>query len=270
MPAYLVQISQEVPGQFRIGPYDSVIVFAADATDAKAIAKSQFDGDSNPQWDNATATELVAGSDFTSHVLHVVVLDSSPVVDISAPATGLSVTGATLSAAGTGYVDNEILTVSGGTSTRAATFRVTGQTAGVIDTIELVDPGEYTAVPSNPASTTSSASGTGATLTLTSGTNTFQSMAAAAVGLLNATTPISGAAIDFGAGSAPLLTVASGSGGDDLGDKAIVVEILRNSTVAIPSLVGTITDEGSATDVLSAQLAASPVIPNVLASLKAG
>lgn len=76
---------------------------------------------------------------------------------------------AVVAAGGTGYTVNDTLTVSGGTFGHAATFRVVTAPAGVVGTVALIDPGDYAATPSNPASTTGG-TGTGCTLTVTYGT----------------------------------------------------------------------------------------------------
>ena len=68
-----------------------------------------------------------------------------------------------------------------------------------------------------------------------------------------------------------MLIVAVGSGGDDLGDKKITVDLLPPGadSVPIPSGVVSVTDEGASTDDLSATLAADGfVIPQVMAQTK--
>jgi hypothetical protein len=74
---------------------------------------------------------------------------------------------AVVAVGGTGYVDNEVITLVGGTSTVVATFIVTGHTGGVVDTVALQTGGSYSIVPTNPVATTASGSGTGLTLTVT-------------------------------------------------------------------------------------------------------
>ncbi len=76
---------------------------------------------------------------------------------------------ATVAAGGTGYTVNDTLTVSGGTFGHAATFRVVTAPGGVVGTVALIDPGNYTTTPSNAASTTGG-TGTGCTLNVTYGT----------------------------------------------------------------------------------------------------
>lgn len=75
---------------------------------------------------------------------------------------------ATVGAGGTGYTLNDVLTVSGGTFSSPATFRATGVSAGVVTAVTLVDHGDYTTTPGNPASTTGG-TGTGCTLNVTYG-----------------------------------------------------------------------------------------------------
>jgi len=82
------------------------------------------------------------------------------------------ITSATIAVAGSGYVVDDILTVSGGTNEASgsdATFRVTSidGSGGVTGVALENDGGEYTAIPSSPASTTGG-TGTGCTLTLSS------------------------------------------------------------------------------------------------------
>ena len=80
-----------------------------------------------------------------------------------------TVASATVSAQGTGYKNNDSLTVSGGTFAaplNAATFKVTSQSGGKITAITLTNAGSYSVVPANPVSVTGG-SGTGAKLTLT-------------------------------------------------------------------------------------------------------
>lgn len=271
MPAYLVQLPSTA--QFNlIGGADSLVVFAGTAAEAKDMAKAYYDGDGDAQWDAATATEIVAGSDWSDFELRVAILDAGTPFEIAAQPDGIAVTAAAIQAGGTGYSENDILTVSGGTSTRAATLRVTSVNTGVVDGIEVVDPGEYTVVPTDPVSVTGGDGNDDATFNLTSSANAFESMLANAVSLLNANAQVSGAAIDMGAGSAPLLTIAEGSGTDDLGDKAVEVEMLYVSgtnKTPIAGLVGTITDEGVSTDDLDVEFDPSPVVPNVVAALKA-
>lgn len=72
-----------------------------------------------------------------------------------------------VSAAGTGYLVNDVLTVSGGTAGDAVTARVTTiGGSGEVTGLALQHKGNYWAKPSNPASTTGGA-GAGCTVTLT-------------------------------------------------------------------------------------------------------
>jgi hypothetical protein len=71
-----------------------------------------------------------------------------------------------VNAGGTGYVVGDVLTISGGTATVAAKFRVTAVSGGVVTAVKVNNAGAYTANPSSPASTTGG-TGTGCTLTIT-------------------------------------------------------------------------------------------------------
>ena len=78
----------------------------------------------------------------------------------------ISVGLATITTGGTGYNVGDIVTISGGSSTKAAALVVSSISAGgVITGINLSSVGVYTAAPANPASSTSPY-GTGATFTL--------------------------------------------------------------------------------------------------------
>lgn len=76
-------------------------------------------------------------------------------------------TGVVISAAGTGYTLNDIVTVVGGTYTAATTVKITGVSAGVPTSVAIdTEAGNYSTTPSNPAST-SGGTGSGLTLTMT-------------------------------------------------------------------------------------------------------
>ena len=88
-----------------------------------------------------------------------------------AAATSTSVKTVAVSAGGSGgYVIGDILTLTSGTSTIAAQVEVTGASGGVATSVRLYNAGVYSGAPSSP-SATSGGSGTGATITNTSGTN---------------------------------------------------------------------------------------------------
>ena len=78
------------------------------------------------------------------------------------------VTSAAKATGGAGYVVDDLLTVVGGTGELIATLKVTGETAGKIDTVSVEDEGGYTTAPTNPVSVTGG-SGLGATFNLTLG-----------------------------------------------------------------------------------------------------
>jgi len=89
---------------------------------------------------------------------------------------------------------------------------------------------------------------------------------------LNALDAIGGAAYND---STQVLTIAAGSGADDLGDKAVVVELLAPTTMEgagkapIGGFVGAITDEGLATADLNVTLGADTVaVPALYAMVK--
>jgi hypothetical protein len=278
MPAFLVELPVEQPGASGYVGGNVAVVFAADAEDALAAADAQFGQDARGLFTAiGTATEIVAETDMEGYSLHVRVWDAVPLIDVEAvtdAVAGLGANAVAIQAGGTGYTAADILTVGGGTASRAATLRVTSINAGVVDGIELVDPGEYSVLPSNPVAVTGGTGGDDATFNLTSnGGVDYTALFAMAVGLLNADAQIDGASVDLGEGGigATDLTfiVALGGGNDDLGDKNMIVEFRKNGT-AVPSLVGALTDGGVAADNLEFAIpaAAAVVQPNVLRVLK--
>lgn len=54
---------------------NSMVVWAEDATDAKAIAAARFGGEGNP-WSEATATAVVAPADLTGYRFRVLITDN--------------------------------------------------------------------------------------------------------------------------------------------------------------------------------------------------
>lgn len=73
--------------------------------------------------------------------------------------------------AGTGYTDGDVLTLVGGTFTVAATFTV-AETGGIIDSLTLTNPGNYTVLPSITGATVTGGTGASATVNLTFKVNT--------------------------------------------------------------------------------------------------
>lgn len=84
--------------------------------------------------------------------------------------TSRSCTAAVVNAGGSGYAVNDVLTVSGGTSTIAVELVVTGVSSGAVTTVRISQSGAYTSIPTNPVSVTGGG-GTGATFDLTFNTD---------------------------------------------------------------------------------------------------
>jgi len=100
---------------------------------------------------------------------------TTPTFTISAPTTagGTQATGtvtmqllssSTVASGGTGYTLNDVITLSGGTSTVSATVTVSAVSGGVVTAFTLTNAGVYTVLPTNPISTTGG-TGTGFTIT---------------------------------------------------------------------------------------------------------
>lgn len=63
MPAYLVSLPTTLVGRQLQNGVDACVVFAADAGDAKAMAKAAMGADNNAAWTNADVTTIAAASD---------------------------------------------------------------------------------------------------------------------------------------------------------------------------------------------------------------
>ena len=113
-----------------------------------------FGGDDLGQGGVRGTLTLFAGTDTQSASPY---LSSNEVLAISSVAAG-----------GSSYSVGDILTVTGGTFSRAATAVVTTVSSGAVTGVQLLDPGQYTVFPSSPAATTvSPTGGTGCTLAFT-------------------------------------------------------------------------------------------------------
>jgi hypothetical protein len=255
-----------------------MVVFAASGAEALAAADGNFGQDSNGIFAAiGTATAIVAGTDYAGYVLKIQAYDPVTPFTVAADirANGIGANDAeikslktpVINAGGTGYTVNDVLTLDedvGGDANRQTTLRVTSVSTGVVDGIELVDPGDWVTLPAllTGISVTGGTGGNDATFDMTQTTSAdLEQLAAHAVSLLNALVPIAGADIDFGDAGGPLLTVAAIA--DAIGDYKLIAELGKNG-VDVPLLTGTVVDEGIAAAVLTVVLDNTAVIPNVL------
>lgn len=74
MPAYLVTLDRTKCGYTLPDGANAMVVFAADATTAKQAAAAKYDGDGSAWITNGTATEIVAGTDWTGWTFRVDIL----------------------------------------------------------------------------------------------------------------------------------------------------------------------------------------------------
>ena len=84
--------------------------------------------------------------------------------DFGADAPSFGVASANVSAGGTTYAANDLITLSGGTCARAPTYRVGVVSSGAVTNLYIQDAGDCSALPSFPAATTTTGSGTGLTI----------------------------------------------------------------------------------------------------------
>lgn len=286
MPAFLVELPVS-GGKTLIGAADSFVVFALNAADARAVAANHVSGDSDVLWnsDQTIVTEIIAGTTLPSdYELEVLIHNDGAGAGIALPAVyrarggagNLALSGGSIgAAAGLLYVDDEISTVVGGTFTRAATFRCEG--TGAVTAIDMIDPGEYTVLPTLDEMATTAELAGDDNLTIdgvAAEENSYEVLLGQMVTLLNGDPEIAAAAVDMSellAGTR-LFTVAALA--DGIGDSTVLIRLGAPHSGAIPGLIGTIVDEGIAAAVLTFALpalgAATTVMPQVLRTLKSG
>jgi len=185
----------------------TVIVEAVDSTAALALVKAARTNDNDTVWDNATITAIpqnLSGITFSvetgggvsveytavsgdtweevaealTALLVAEGLTATWTVDAVNEISGTLIVGlgndeiavdavSAIADGGHGYEVGDVLTVSGGTSTTAATVTVaTVDTDGAVTGVTITEAGTYTATPANDADTTGGG-GTGCQLTLT-------------------------------------------------------------------------------------------------------
>ncbi len=286
MPAFLVELPIS-GGKTLIGAADSFVVFALNAADARAAAANHVSGDSDALWNSAqtTVTEIVAGLTLPAdYELEIRITNDGAGAGIAIPAVYRARGGAGNvaiqsvaigAAAGLSYIDDEIVTLVGGTFTRAATVRCEG--TGAVTAVDLVDPGEYTVLPTlDEIVTVTSGPGDDA-LTIdavAAPAESYEVLLGQMITLLNTDPEIANASVDMSELllGTRLFTVSSIA--DDIGDSTMIIRLGSPHAGDIPSLVGAIVHEGVAGAVLTFALpalgAATTVMPNVLRTLKSG
>ena len=286
MPAFLVELPLS-GGKTLIGASDSFVVFALNAADARAAAANHVSGDSDALWNSAqtTVTEIIAGATLpANYELEINIANDGAGAGIALPAVyrarggagNLALASVAIgAAAGLSYIDNELVTVDGGTFTRAAVVRCGG--TGAVTSVDLVDPGEYTVLPTLDEMTTTTSGPGNDALTLdgvAAEENSYEVLLGQMVTLLNGDPEIANAAVDMSellAGTR-LFTIASIA--DGIGDSTVLARLGAPHAGDIPSLVGAIVDDGAAAAVLTFALpaigASTTVMPVVLRTLKSG
>ena len=265
MPAYLVTLPEETAHVLFEGA-DSMVIFAADAATATDAAQGHFSQPTgaNAMWAGATVTEIVAGTITGDHLtgfeFAIVVQDAVPVIEYVAKGNGVAVQETVaVNNGGTTYDDDDIETLVGGTFTRAATIRVTAETGNVVDTVELVDPGEYTVLPSLTGVVTTGNGDSALTVDITAahpyGYEVFMGQM---VTLLNGDAQIAGSLVDMSEAVAGARIFQVSSIGDDLGDLILLAEFRKNGA-PIPNMLSTVVDEGISGAVLTVAIPATTI-----------
>lgn len=283
MPAFLVELPESHRFMGLVGAQDKLVVFAADVAGAREAAEGHADGDGNVLWSSlATVTEIVVGAKLADagdgwEAFVRLSGAAAQTSDLFVQAKQSDITDAGHSSVDTvtfndggvaTYLVDDILSAAGGTIAakggRAATFRVTAVTTGVITAIELVDPGIYDVAPTPlTANPVTGGGGSGATMDLTvDATGGYHAILARLVNEVNNHANIANAAVDFSTAAAGVRAFTVSSIADGLGDGTLVFEMRRNGSKFSP-LVSTLTDGGIAAAVITAAIPASLVPPRV-------
>ena len=286
MPNFIVELPEsQTYSQLGEGA-TRMVIFAADEAGARRAAAGRFDGDGNALWNTeASVTELVVGlnladagaDDWTlyARISGAAAQTPDPIVATVDGQTKDDTKGilgkirlhmsetVVVDGGGTGYTDDDILTFTGGTFTRAATARVVAQTAGVIDAagVELVDPGEYTVLP-DPLLAVGVTGGTGGDDATFDLTQAPVGGYAALIGQMVSELVAAGltASVDMSEALAGTRLFTLSTIGDGIGDGTVEFEVRHNGTVETV-LMSTIVDGGIAAAVLTAAIPASPLAP---------
>ncbi len=276
MPAFLVQYPARTGFPLPEGA-DSFVVFATNAANARAMVAGHFGGDADVLLQSAdvTVTEIVIAdaaldAGYNMRMRTIGAADANGNVFVEAKSgESLAIEGFVIDNQGAAtYVLDDILTVIGGTFQRAATFRVTSLDTGTVDGVELVDPGDYSVMPSLVANAVSGGGGTGVLLDLVPAlVGSWAQVAGKMVTKINALTGHTGAAVDFSELESGVRLFTVSSIGDDFGDGTLTLEVVKNG-IALPQLVSTIVHEGISGAVLTAAIPASPLAPARVTALK--
>lgn len=87
MPAYVVAFDPSVNVPSRNG-VKAAVVFANNATDARAILKAQYADDVDSSWDNATVTQIAAGVDLVGYVYRAEIITPEGISLVAVEVTG--------------------------------------------------------------------------------------------------------------------------------------------------------------------------------------
>lgn len=74
MPAFLVTLDRSKGGRTLPDGADAMVIFAADATQAKQMAAAKYDGDGSSWASNSTATEIAVAADWAGWTFKVTIL----------------------------------------------------------------------------------------------------------------------------------------------------------------------------------------------------
>jgi hypothetical protein len=281
MALYLVQVPANQIARHLVNGINSAIVSAVGEADAKAIAEAQFGGDTGGMWMNANATlleEVTTAPANTRFYLAVVDPDGEilfeETVTQNDQITLSSVSSLTIVNGGTGYSDNDILTVAGAADV-PATIQVTQVNgSGVIEEAWMLNSGLYTSAPDTTANAVTGGDGAGATFDLVTEVHTFPVLLARMAKLLNDSTDIAIAGAYYAPAGSNLIVAETT---DTLGDHTVVAHFYlpdsdgnAASNAEVDGVINAITHEGLDSDALSINFSdfTSFVYPKVFAFLK--
>ena len=153
---------------------------------------------------------------------------------------------ATLNAAGSGYAVGDVLTISGGTFTEAATIEISALTSGAISGFNLTSPGTYTLAPGLTGVATTGGHGSGATFDLVFGV-----------------TSVTVIAPGSGYSTAPDLLIGNSSG-------IVVLDIVSGTYTACPANPVATTTTGAGTGMTLDLTWGVDIVPTFVSATDAG
>ena len=273
MAVYKVEL-ETLDGGHRVNGHVGHIVVATDAAGAKEVAQSVDGMPNDGRWDESTPLLLSSTHESSletdraemSCVLNVsgaVAQTKEWNVSVKAGTADIAAIAVAIGTGGTGYSVNDVLTLVGGTFTHPCRLNVTSDSGGVIDGIEIIDPGVYSVFPADSVAVTGGG-GSSADFDMTTNVAGMAGLMSLVVNALVVNSEFTGAQYT----PADDIMIISTGAVDDLGDGTVGIVVNNIYGGVIATHVGAITDEGATSANLSVVMGAESVlVPTVVSSL---